>query len=81
MLELGKAAGGFRRAVAGWAKKTGLHHNLKALEGQATSSSGYSYPLAKKLVFSKVKFDQTTSLHFISEFAFYLKYCSTILFE
>lgn len=52
MQELGKSAGGLRRAVADWAKKTGLHHNLKALEGQ--TSSGYSYPIAKKLVFSKV---------------------------
>ncbi len=52
MIQIGKSAGGLRRAVADWAKKTGLQHNLKALEGQ--QSSGYSYPLAKKLVFSKV---------------------------
>lgn len=53
MVEIGKSSGGLKRVVADWAKRTGLNHNLKALEGQA--SSGYSYPLAKKLVFSKVK--------------------------
>ena len=70
MVQIGKSSGALRRAVAGWAKKTGLHHNLKALEagavngiaaggGTGTASDGgahgYSYPIAKKLVFSKVK--------------------------
>lgn len=50
MQEIGKASGGLRRAVANWAKKTGLHHNRKVLENSAHTSSGYSYPLAKKLV-------------------------------
>jgi len=51
--QIGKSASGFRKAVASWAKKTGLNHNLRALEGH--TPSGYSYPIAKKLVFSKVK--------------------------
>ena len=51
--EIGKSASGFRKAVASWAKKTGLNHNLRAIEG--IHSTGYSYPIAKKLVFSKVK--------------------------
>jgi len=56
MVQIGKSSGGLRRAVAGWAKKTGLQHNLKALEeGGGATSTGYSYPLAKRLVFSKVK--------------------------
>lgn len=56
MVEIGKSSGGLKRVVADWAKRTGLSHNLKAIEGgQAAGSGGYSYPLAKKLVFSKVK--------------------------
>ena len=54
MIEMGKSAGGVKRVVADWAKRTGLNHNLKSLEGKATKE-GYAYPLAKKLVFSKVK--------------------------
>lgn len=54
MVQIGKSSGPLRRAVAGWAKKTGLHHNLKALE-VGTEANGYSYPIAKKLVFSKVR--------------------------
>ena len=61
MIQIGKSAGGVKRIVADWAKRAGLSHNLKNLEGQNTGT-GYSYPLAKKLVFSKVKenlgFDQ-----------------------
>lgn len=57
MIEMGKSSGGVKRVVADWAKRTGLEHNLKSLEGQASTSNsaGYAYPLAKKLVFSKVK--------------------------
>lgn len=54
MIQMGKSSGAVKRLVADWAKKTGLQHNLRALEGQAPPD-GYSYPLAKKLVFSKVK--------------------------
>ena len=61
MVEIGKSVNGLKRAVADWAKKTGLQHNLRQLEVAASSSSssssstGYSYPIAKKLVFSKIK--------------------------
>ena len=57
MVQIGKSSGGLRRAVAGWAKKTGLQHNLRAMESEDAAShgsNGYSYPIAKKLVFSKV---------------------------
>jgi len=54
MIEMGKSAGGVKRAVADWAKRTGLNHNMKPFEGKA-QKDGYAYPLAKKLVFSKVK--------------------------
>ncbi len=59
MAQMGKSSGPVRRAMAGWAKKTGLQHNLKVLEssggGGGAEANGYSYPIAKKLVFSKVK--------------------------
>jgi len=53
MVEMGKSAPPLRRSLASWAKKTGLEHNTKKLEGQ--SESGLSYPIAKKIIFSKVK--------------------------
>ncbi|XP_040565125.1 long-chain-fatty-acid--CoA ligase ACSBG2 [Lepeophtheirus salmonis] len=53
MRELGKANTGFKKAFGEWAKKTGLNHNMKSLEGQ--QPGGISYPLAKKLIFKKVK--------------------------
>merc|ERR1719376_678476 len=53
MIELGKGAPPLRRSLASWAKKTGLERNTKKLEGQA--ATGFSYPIAKKIVFSKVK--------------------------
>ncbi len=55
MIEMGKSAGGVKRVVADWAKRTGLHHNMKALEDPGATQNGYAYPIAKKLVFSKVK--------------------------
>eukprot|EP00095_Tigriopus_kingsejongensis_P001487 snap_masked-scaffold124_size330879-processed-gene-1.10 protein:Tk01487 transcript:snap_masked-scaffold124_size330879-processed-gene-1.10-mRNA-1 annotation:"long-chain-fatty-acid-- ligase acsbg2" len=56
MVQIGKSSGAVKRLVADWAKRTGLQHNLRALEGQITPNQpGYSYPLAKKLVFSKVQ--------------------------
>ena len=53
MQEMGKSAPALRRSLASWAKKTGLEHNTKVLEGQ--ESGGISYPIAKRIVFSKVK--------------------------
>lgn len=67
MVQISKSSGALRRAVAGWAKKTGLHHNLKATEAgeevgvyqeegpAAAGGGGYSFPIARKLVFSKVR--------------------------
>lgn len=58
MQELGKSAPAVKRVIATWAKKTGLDHNKKVLEGQASSASrgsDLSYNLAKRLVFDKVK--------------------------
>lgn len=61
MVQIGKSSGGLRRAMADWAKKAGLHHNLKALEqstdltAMPSTATGYSYPIARKLIFSKVK--------------------------
>ncbi|QQP37290.1 AcylCoA synthetase bubblegum family member 2 (Silurana), partial [Caligus rogercresseyi] len=43
----------FKKAFGDWAKKTGLNHNMKSLEGQ--EPGGISYPIAKKLIFRKVK--------------------------
>ena len=54
MVEVGKSASVVQRMVADWAKSTGLDHNMRALEGHIQEES-YSYLLAKKLVFSKVK--------------------------
>ena len=54
MVEMGKRASVIQRMVADWAKSTGLDHNMRALEGN-TQEESYSYLLAKKLVFSKVK--------------------------
>ena len=53
MQEMGKSAPPIRRSLASWAKKKGLEHNTKVLEGQ--SANGLSYPIAKKIIFSKVK--------------------------
>ncbi len=57
MAQVSKSSGPVKKALAGWAKKTGLQHNLKALEAREDDApaAGYSYPIAKKLVFSKVK--------------------------
>ena len=54
MVEMGKSASVVQRLVADWAKSTGLDHNMKAVEGHIQDES-YSYLLAKKLVFSKVR--------------------------
>lgn len=53
MQELSKSAPALQRSFATWAKKTGLNHNIKVLDGH--HASGISYPIAKKLVFDKVK--------------------------
>ena len=57
MQELGKRAPPLQKSFATWAKKAGLQHNLKKLEPGEQPSQGnkLSYPIAKKLVFSKVK--------------------------
>ena len=53
MVEMGKSAGYLQRLVAGWAKGEGLSHNLKLLRGE--TAEGFSYSIAKRLVFGKVK--------------------------
>jgi len=57
MQTVGKSAPAVKRAVASWAKKTGLERNKKRLEAGASASLGsdISYKWAKKLVFDKVK--------------------------
>ena len=57
MQQLSKTAPPLQKSFAQWAKKTGLEHNLKKLETGETPSQGnrLSYPIAKKLIFSKVK--------------------------
>ena len=57
MQHLSKTAPPLQKSLAQWAKKAGLEHNLKKLETGETPSQGnrVSYPIAKKLIFSKVK--------------------------
>ena len=57
MQQLGKVAPPLQKSFANWAKKTGLEHNLRKLEtgGATTHGNKISYPIAKKLIFSKVK--------------------------
>ena len=57
MQQLGKVAPPIQKSFANWAKKTGLEHNLRKLEtgGATTHGNKISYPIAKKLIFSKVK--------------------------
>ena len=57
MQQLGKSAPPIQKSLASWAKKAGLEHNLKKLETGESPSQGnkISYPIAKKLIFSKVK--------------------------
>ena len=54
MIEMGKSASVVQRMVADWAKSTGLNHNMRILEGHSQEES-YTYLLAKKLVFNRVK--------------------------
>jgi len=53
MIQVGKSNTGFKKAVGMWAKKTGLDHNKGKLAGKR--SANFSYKLAEKIVFSKVK--------------------------
>ena len=56
MQQLGKSAPPLQKSIACWAKKAGLEHNMKKLEGgDQEVGNKISYPIAKKLVFSKVK--------------------------
>ena len=57
MQQLSKTASPLQKSFAQWAKRAGLEHNLKKLETGETPSHGnkLSYPIAKKLIFSKVK--------------------------
>ena len=57
MQQLSKTAPPIQKSFAEWAKRAGLEHNLKKLETGETPSQGnrLSYPIAKKLIFSKVK--------------------------
>ena len=52
MQEMGKSAGALQRSFASWAKSVGLWHNNRDSEGEGL---GIAYPIAKKLVFDKVK--------------------------
>lgn len=53
MQEMGKQSGVIKRAIATWAKGHGLQHYLDRLNG--TDSNTYSYMLARKLIFSRIK--------------------------
>ena len=54
MVEMGKNASFGQRMISSWAKSAGLSHNLKSFQEEG-HSEGFSYTIAKKLVFGKVK--------------------------
>jgi long-chain-fatty-acid--CoA ligase ACSBG len=53
MQEMGKQSGAFKKAIATWAKGHGLQHYLDKMNG--IDSNTFSYILAKKLMFSRIK--------------------------
>jgi len=53
MIEVGKSTTGIKRAVGIWAKKTGLDHNKAKISGK--KSGKFSYKIADKIVFKKIK--------------------------
>ncbi|XP_055077286.1 long-chain-fatty-acid--CoA ligase ACSBG2 isoform X2 [Periophthalmus magnuspinnatus] len=55
MKSIGAKSSTVRRKVAAWAKDVGLQTNLSKIQNGASSRTPFSYHIAKKLVFKKVR--------------------------